>query len=385
MRNKIRLLVTLANHDLPPRTDTPGIGRLIHSQLQEMDYTQFDITAVCIETNQGDIIDTPKYNFIRLKFNSTHLKLLQTAGRHIRRLFFGITDAKKIYRNILIFFYTLKHIRDFDIIVVHNYPLTAIWLVPIARLLNPKLKIIYYYHSSNLEWFISQYPKIKSVDGIITIAGDTLNDVPTSSIINNHKRQTLNLLQPPKSKTLRLISSSNIDANKGILHITEAVQKIAHQGYPIQLDIYGKSKDEHYFNSVLKAIEGIPCITYKGQVSNSDLHKYLPTYDAILLLSQQVEGNSMSLIEAIVEARLPAIASIVGGNPLVLNHGKFGALIQQYSNSNELADVLLDFIQKPELLMNYRKNIETEADEYFSPKQSAVKFSNFITHILRLP
>jgi glycosyltransferase involved in cell wall biosynthesis len=378
---KIRVLVTLANHELPPKTNTPGIGRLIHQQLQAMNHDAYDITAVCIETNSGPITELPLYKNVLLPFNKQHFKLIDLIGKRIRHILFGVSDAKKVYRNLRILFYALKNIRKFDIIIVHNYPLTAIWLQQLKTVFNPEVKIIYYYHSSNLDWFLSIYPKLRYVSGIVTIAGDQLKDIPSCNILNNHVRKSIYQPKNDQSKELKIISTSNIDSNKGILHIIEAIKKLNKNGHRIQFDLYGKSKEIAYFNQVTKAIEGIEYISYKGQVTNSDLMQILPNYDLMILFSQEVEGNSMAMIESIVEARIPVVASAVGGNPLVLNNGRFGKIIRNYRDSSELYNTLLTFVHEPTLLSAYKTTIEQEADVYFSPQQSANSLSTFLHQI----
>ncbi len=385
--NKYRVLVTLANHEIPPRVSTPGIGQLIHRQLEAMDTNTFDITSVCIKTNPGDLIEVPQnYTYNRLPLSNLGFNCIRFIPKRLRRFLFGINDAKKIYRNLHILFFALKNIRKFDVVIVHNYPLTAIWLFKLKSVFNPRLKVLYYYHSSDIDRFIGIYPGLLKMDGIITIAGEhatKLKDIPTVNIINNYSKRhhTTNTISAVEHhNTIKLVSSCNIEPNKGLLLVCEALTKLP-AGIHYSFDMYGTVRHTEYYNQLMNLTKPYPLLQYKGLVNNVDLIGKLSEYDLAILFSQELEGNGMSIIEAIVEAELPVIGSNLGGIPLVLNQEAFGFIVNNYQSSEELALLLTTIYQNQNLLTEKKVKIKDEAAFYFSPQRSAELLGTFIQQV----
>ena len=388
--NKIKLLVALPNHELPPRAGTPGIGTLIHRQLQAMDYDQFEITAVCNATNAGNLIDTAKYKSIVLPFHKALSGLIKVLPERMRQFLFGIGTAIKLYRCLRIFLWILVRCNKFDVIILHNYPAPAKWLIKGKNLLHFKSKIIYYYHGSGTDGFLNTHRRLLKADGIVTISGESsnnLSNIKHINIINNYsslpgldiKEKEYNpVIQGP----LRLISTNTIEPNKGIEILVSAILILNSNKINVKLDIYGHSKNKQYFEHVMSLINGLSNISYFGFLNNNELLLKLHDYDLAVVLSQQREGNSMSAIEAMVEAQIPVIGSNIGGIPLVLNYGKFGFIIDDFKNPQALANLLSELAQQRYLLTEKKQAIKSEAASYFSPYKSAKSLSSFIVEVL---
>lgn len=387
---KIKLLVALPNHELPPRAGTPGIGTLIHRQLQAMDYDQFEITALCNATDSGDQIDTAKYQSIVLTRNTILFGLIRMFPERIRQYLFGIGSVLKTYRCLRIFLWILIRTRSLDAIVLHNYTAPAEWLISLKKILRFKAKVIYYFHSSGIDSLLVKHKRLIKADGLITIAGEEsrlLDRIPHINIINNYCRKTsadnhLNDFSNDYTGPLRLISSSNIDENKGIDIIIDAIQILQTKQINVKLDIYGAVKNNQYFKKIRKKIDFSNNIKYLGYLNNNKLLHELKNYDIAVLLSQNIEGNSMSAIEAIVEGRIPLICSAVGGNGLIMNEERFGFLIKDYTTPDELAGLLSELSSDRARLSEKKQYILTEADAFFSPQKSADLLASFLKKII---
>jgi len=390
-KGKIRLLVALPNHELPPRENTPGIGTGRHRMLQAMDYNVFSITTVCNATDFGERTDNPKYTSVIIPKLGFLLWTIRIIPERIRKFLWGVGSVNKSYRCWTIFIYTILRINRFDIVIIHNYSAPAEWLIILKGLLRFKTKIIYYYHSSGIENFLSKHKTILRADGLITIADESskyFSDLKHVNIINNYNRkydsiQIIGRDSDIGKQPLRVICSSDIHPNKGIDIILDSVQILNSMNVKIELKIFGGCKDQNYFDVIYSKLVKLDKVEYCGYLANTKLLLKLHEFDLAILMSQKIEGNSMSLIEAIVEAHLPVIGSNVGGTPLVLNDEKYGFIIREYTQPLELADLLLKIDQQRELLSIKRGHIESDAEDYFSPIKSARQLMDFVKELMR--
>jgi hypothetical protein len=161
---------------------------LIHRQISNLNKNEFDVTTVSIDTDDGLLVDYTNYKSEYIPYRKYEQLFIRILHPKIRRIVFGITGVDKIYRSIKIFIYLLNNIHRFDVIIIHNYPLSGIWLSKLRNLLKIKSKLIYYYHSSHIDEFMKVYPGINKYDGVVTISGEKPNSLktPTINIVNNY-------------------------------------------------------------------------------------------------------------------------------------------------------------------------------------------------------
>ncbi|PKM36987.1 MAG: sugar transferase [Gammaproteobacteria bacterium HGW-Gammaproteobacteria-10] len=95
----------------------------------------------------------------------------------------------------------------------------------------------------------------------------------------------------------------------------------------------------------------------------SDVAELMRGFD-VFVLPSQAEGISNTILEAMASG-LPVIATRVGGNPELVEHGKTGFLVER-QNPSELAGRLSDYIGDPKLCIEHGKKGRERALQAFS-------------------
>ena len=377
-----RLLVVLPNHELPPSGDSPGISHIIHNQLNNFP-GNLKVMAVSLKSSENGSKPNAAYDFSIL---NKHMfmwisYLLMLVPYKLRKRLFGVSSRVKIARSFGIMFYFLLYGWRFKGVVIHNYILP----LQICLFVNKiyKRKIFYYSHMLVDESNTKLVRIINRSDGLITIANERLEKitVPRVNIVNNHtvKHSIAELDKREYStKKVRIVSTSNIDENKNIAYAISLLNLTSKvYGVNFEFDIYGKILDRTYYNEQVFPFLN-ERIQFKGSKSRAELLLELKNYDYILQLTKNTEANSMSVIEAIVEAQVPAIVSNIGGLPFVLNEGDFGYIIdlgtKKTDQAEHLGSIFFNHIKYKEVC----DKIKQSAELFFSPKLSGHKLSEFV-------
>lgn len=95
----------------------------------------------------------------------------------------------------------------------------------------------------------------------------------------------------------------------------------------------------------------------------NDIAELMRGFD-IFVLPSQAEGISNTILEAMASG-LPVIATRVGGNPELVEHGRTGFLVEKQSPS-ELADRLFEYTSGPKLRIEHGQNSRRRALQKFS-------------------
>jgi sugar transferase (PEP-CTERM/EpsH1 system associated) len=86
----------------------------------------------------------------------------------------------------------------------------------------------------------------------------------------------------------------------------------------------------------------------------------------VFVLSSIAEGIPMTILEA-MSAKTPIVATRVGGIPEVVEHAKEGFLVEK-SNSADLAQGLLRYINQPELILEHGNNARDKVLKKFNER-----------------
>lgn len=145
-------------------------------------------------------------------------------------------------------------------------------------------------------------------------------------------------------------------AIKGVHILIQAFREIIPAG-EATLDIWGDaSGDKHYINQLTELIGDSELIKLRGRFDRSELVKVLEEIDVLVVPSLWYENAPLVIAEAFA-AKIPVIASNIGGMAEAVTHEKNGLLFEAGS-VNDLADQLRRIIEEPGLLEKLKQGID---------------------------
>ena len=97
-------------------------------------------------------------------------------------------------------------------------------------------------------------------------------------------------------------------------------------------------------------------------------YNYLPHF-SVFVLPSLTEGLPITILEA-MQAKIPIVASRVGGIPAVLENGKTGILVEP-GNPNALADAIIRVWSDPQGLLEMGKRARETALTKYSSRRMA--------------
>ena len=103
-----------------------------------------------------------------------------------------------------------------------------------------------------------------------------------------------------------------------------------------------------------------------------DVPRLLSLLDVFVLPSLS-EGLSLALLEAMVTGKA-VVATRVGGNPELIDHGKTGFLVQP-EDARDLAASLLKLVSDPEMMQQFGRQAAERVQQHFSMKQMVDRYS----------
>lgn len=137
----------------------------------------------------------------------------------------------------------------------------------------------------------------------------------------------------------RILTVATISPRKNQLMILEAVRKVREKYPQVCLDIVGPSVDENYFQQCREYVNKYhlkDCVVFHGW--QEDIPRFMDAASLFVLASKN-EGIPYVIHEA-MHAKLPIVATPVGGIPDVIENGQTGWLVK-----NDSVDGLVDTIE----------------------------------------
>ena len=126
-----------------------------------------------------------------------------------------------------------------------------------------------------------------------------------------------------------------LSEEKGVKFLVEAVARLKGQGAAVKLLLVGDGPSRREIEELSKNRLGNGYVVFAGFQENTE--QWLPAMD-VFALPSLTEGTPMALLEAMA-ARVPVVASAVGGVPKVVKDGENGLLVPA-GNVEELAGAL---------------------------------------------
>ena len=175
----------------------------------------------------------------------------------------------------------------------------------------------------------------------------------------------------PRQYSKRLVFMSHISDEKGVADMLEAFSLLPDE---YQLDLYGAIKDDCYKDYDWQA-HGV---SYKGEVSSTEILSKLINYDILLLPTSYREGYPGIILEAI-SVGMPVVATYAGGIPEIIKNGHNGLLVEAH-DINGMAEAILSFT--PENYPTYCNNAYKSFHEKFESDETNQHILTLTTKLL---
>jgi len=251
--------------------------------------------------------------------------------------------------------------NNIDIIHSHNYGGKA-WSM-LCKWLNPKLKLVYTIHDTNILNNLSKLNLLlhkKFIDTNIAISNAILKECQeynineTIQIYNGVNLKNFDVKEKNKKidNYFNIINISRINhLKKGQDILINALKICKDKGLNFKCNfvggVYDYSKDSYkYLNTLVKELNLEKEITFLG--NRTDICELLSASD-LFVLSSKYEGLGLVVLES-MSARVPVITSNIDGPAELITHGENGLLFES-ENHYDLADKIL-------YLYNNRKKME---------------------------
>jgi len=331
-----------------------------------------------------DIFDHPRIGGSDTVLRVADLTIHRYAnrGRHNRD---ALTRANEVLRDIIAIHPDIVHIHGTDGYSAYLYHsvkqygiktlLTVHGLAHVEKrnllLRHPTLKHLYQFINQSR----TEFRLLNNADHIIVDTEYVANQIkryhrqgrirrlPWIYVIPQGINEDFLCLTPaPDSGTI--LSVGAISRRKGHLLLLQAFEQLCTTCPSAQLIISGSLADPDYYADIRYYIFHSP---YKNRISlltnlsqNDLLNLY--TRATIFALHSQEESQGIALVEAMA-ARLPVVATNVGGIPYVVRHGECG-LLSDYGDISAFAANLQTLLSQPALLTTMATAAHTEAAHY---------------------
>ncbi|CAA6819156.1 MAG: Glycosyltransferase [uncultured Sulfurovum sp.] len=146
------------------------------------------------------------------------------------------------------------------------------------------------------------------------------------------------------------------NSDKGQYYLIEAMKKLQSEYPEIHLILIGKGKDEGKFREQSKELENI---TFEGFVNN--VGDYISALQLFVFPSLN-EGLGSILLD-IIQAKVPIIASNVGGIPDIVQHNKNGLLFPP-KNTQAIYDKIIQLYNNQKLRQKFSAEAFKDINNY---------------------
>lgn len=145
---------------------------------------------------------------------------------------------------------------------------------------------------------------------------------------------------------LSLLTVGRISREKGIEWALRAVSELKRRGINVHYTVVGEGPDFERLQGIARSLGLWAEVEFAGARPFAELADYYQKSD-IFILPSHTEGVAKVLLEAMT-ARLPIVATSVGGNPWVLGNGDRGILVP-YGNEGAIANAVSQLMENPEV------------------------------------
>ena len=168
-----------------------------------------------------------------------------------------------------------------------------------------------------------------------------------------------------------IIHVANLKPVKGHIYLLKAFAQVVKKFSSTKLVLIGKDEYDGLLQQMAKDLNISDKVVFLGK--RSDITQLLPLAD-ICVLPSLSEGMSNSILEYMA-AQKPVIATKVGGNPELIDHGVTGLLIDK-EDDLQLADALEDLVANPDKRLSMGKQGYNKVNQEFSMEAMIKHYEN---------
>ncbi|MCD4677444.1 MAG: glycosyltransferase family 4 protein [Desulfobacula sp.] len=245
---------------------------------------------------------------------------------------------------------------------IHRY-LDAVVLVNKGMLNHPKLK-----NRSHL------YSKVIN-NGIPVDDSDLTpeNNNPNNTDISLQKK----LIENFAGKRFVIGAIGRLTLEKGFKYLINAFSLVFQQKKDICLVIIGEGQEEQFLKKLISQHNLDRHVLMTGYIDNA--RRMLPCFD-LFIIPSLTEGLPITLLDAMY-AKVPVIASKVGGIPDVLDNGDIGVLFQPGDHMS-LKNAIREVIKNSEFARQISIKAFKKVITCYSSKNMALEYQDLYKNIL---
>lgn len=164
---------------------------------------------------------------------------------------------------------------------------------------------------------------------------------------------------------------------KGHRFLLEAMPEILRRWPKAQLLVIGRGELEVALKEQVEQLSIGTNVHFLGM--RQDVPRLLSLLD-IFILPSLSEGLSLALLEAMASGK-PVVATRVGGNPELIDHGKTGFLVQS-EDARDLAANILKLLSDPETMQQFSRQAAERVRQHFSMEQMVDRYKGLYAQSL---
>ena len=207
----------------------------------------------------------------------------------------------------------------------------------------------------------------------VSAIGCQLSAVGGQFVPDGALRRALSL--PPDAIVIGAVG--RLDAVKDHRSLLQAFAKIAVADKRVRLVIVGDGPMRGQIAAQIKQLQIGDHVQLLGE--RQDISELLKTFD-VFTLTSIAEGISNTVLEAMASG-LPIVATSVGGNPELVEHGVSGHLIPAQDVS-ALASALLGYVRDSDLRRSHGSAARRRAVDQFSLERMATEYANLYLSVM---
>ena len=164
---------------------------------------------------------------------------------------------------------------------------------------------------------------------------------------------------------------------KGHRFLLEAMPEILRRWPTAQLLVIGRGELDVVLKEQVEQLAIGDNVQFLGM--RQDVPRLLSLMDVFVLPSLS-EGLSIALLEAMASGK-PVVATRVGGNPELIDHGKTGFLVQP-EDARDLATNLLKLLSDPGMMQQFGRQAAERVSQHFSMMQMVDRYRDLYARSL---